>query len=289
MAYRIAPEDRNASAMLRRVARSELNAALREATRDDAPVRIHDLRKSVKKTRGLLRLFSPRMSGAKAIDHVLSQAARGISELREAEVMRAMLKRLGTGADEPEGRTAARALLSSLPAQDSAADPDAIARFAEQIAMIQQQAKHWEVQGRHWSAFGEGVNNTYAQGARRMRKARDSGLESDLHSWRTRAKQHWYQARLLHPIWPEMMSAHIAVFDSLGEMIGDHHDLHLLRPFAAAHLPADQASALDGLIKSEMHRLEVAAFKLGARAYAERPEALVERWGAWFKLWRKAA
>ncbi|KEO52887.1 CHAD domain-containing protein [Thioclava pacifica] len=284
MAYAISRDDKSPTKSLRRIARDELGAACKQAT-SEAPS-VHAMRKSIKKTRGLLRLFAPRFDDFAPANAALSEAARGISGLRDAEVLRTTLARLGREGPDLDGATAAGALLETLPPLETLAQADDLARFVEQVSDIRRQAKHWKVTGKGWPAYQDGLLKTLSDCRKRMKTARASGCEEDFHAWRTRVKQHWYHTRLLAPIWPEMLHPREDALDMLGELIGDHHDLHVLRGAIPESFDPDHSAALAQLISAEQTRLETEALTLGARLFAEKPEALAVRWGAWYRLWR---
>ncbi|KFE36669.1 CHAD domain-containing protein [Thioclava atlantica] len=284
MAYAISRDEKSPSTMLRRVARGELKAALRQVESESRSV--HPLRKNIKKTRGLLRLFAPRFDDFPRENKALSEAAFGVSGMRDAEVMRATLLRLGREGPDLDGAAAARAMLEALRPLHTEIDAAAFSLFAERISEIRKRAKHWKVRGKGWPAYEDGLLATLEDCRKRMKKARASGKNEDLHAWRTRVKQHWYHTRLLAPIWPEMLHPREDALDILGELVGDHHDLHVLALAAPEHLAPEPRSALTRLIETEMTRLESEAFALGARLFAEKPAALGARWGGWYRLWK---
>lgn len=292
MPYKLVIDDATPTEALRRIAEEELGAAQAAAQAARGDTLIHDLRKTVKKTRALLRLVRPNFKPFKTENAALALAAEGISGVRDAEVMRATLARLGAErhdpAHDPEGAEAARRLLAALPHDHATPDPAALARFADRIGEIRDRARHWKVHKHGWNSYAPGLIASYDQARTRMALARDTGADAALHSWRSRVKHHWYQARLLAPIWPEMMAPVIAAADRLGETLGDHHDLSVLCDALdgplGAHLP--QPAALIRLARARQARLETEAFGLGARLFAEDPTALAHRWGLWFALWR---
>ena len=287
MPYSLLPDDATPTEALRRIARSEMGDALKMVRATEASSLVHSLRKNIKKTRGLLRLVQPNFDGFTGVNAALRDAAAGISGLRDAEVMRLTLAELTAARHDPAGADAAQAMLAALPPFAHAApDHQALTRFAEQIGVQREAAKHWDVAGKGWKAYAPGLCKTAAQARKLMAEARSSGADEAMHRWRSRVKHHWYHTRLLLPIWPEMMEAHSHAADRLGELLGAHHDLSVLRAVIPVHLPADQADALDQLVLATQKERAEAAFHLGARLFAEEPDALTARWGRWYDLWR---
>jgi hypothetical protein len=83
-----------------------------------------------------------------------------------------------------------------------------------------------------------------------------------------------------------MMSTYAGTLDSLGELLGDEHDLTVLteRLVSDSGLRTDSAETGMALALTEHRRryLQQAALVLGGRVYAESPEAFVSRIG---KYW----
>lgn len=287
MAFQFAPDAPRIENELRRIARSELAEAIAHARADSHSASpLHAMRKSVKKTRGLLRLVAPVFAGFARENVVLRDAANGISALRDAEVMRLTLA--GLVDDSPSGE-AARLFLEALPPLDVTPDRAALDRFAAALSEVHERARNWELEEQGWDALAPGLETTLRDATKRMARARRTRDDEHLHAWRSRVKHHWYQARLLLPIWPEMMEAHSAIAERLGEMLGDHHDLYVIELALPGPLNAAQSNALAERLETEQRRIEAAAFPLGARFFAEPPEALTARWREWYALWRAEA
>lgn len=281
MPYRLQADDTDTTAMLRRIATEELSFAVELARKPEGAAHIHELRKATKKTRGLLRLVAPRFESFAKENAALRDAAAGIAKLRDAEVMRETLQGIAQGSAEAE-------LMHERLSDVTAAAPqhEALETFAQNIATIRDRAAHWSVIGKGWKALAPGLSKSYAQAQARMARAQHDPTDEALHAWRSRTKHHWYHTRLLEPIWPEKMQGHAQIVDTLGELLGQHHDLAVLAEAAPTHLPHDAAKALRHHIRQIQKTQEAEAFRLGSRLFAEPPEALADRWGRWFKLWR---
>jgi CHAD domain-containing protein len=92
MPYRLSPDDKTLRHALRRLARSELGAALAHVSDGPmTPAGVHDIRKRIKKLRGALRLVRPGFAAFKPENAALRDAARALASARDAEVRLATL------------------------------------------------------------------------------------------------------------------------------------------------------------------------------------------------------
>lgn len=287
MTYRFELRDASLTEALRRIAREELAPiASHLGQRDLAPGTVHDIRKRVKKTRALLRLVRQGMRDVQAGENViLRDAARALAGQRDGAVRLATFDRLMAG-ETGAATLALRAHLAAEAAMPAPPPPDLHAVFADLALRLES----WQVEGGERRILAAGLAETRARAREAMRTARDAPTDEALHDWRKRAKDHWYQARLFAPVWPEMMRPVVTEADRLGEALGDHHDLAVLLAHVAA-LPADVArpearEALAAAVRDAQTAIESSAFALGARLFAGNPEEMADLWLKWWKIWR---
>jgi len=141
-----------------------------------------------------------------------------------------------------------------------------------------------------WKVLSTGLKSSYGQGFNKYHIAlKDPSIEN-LHEWRKRIKDLWYQIRLLNAVWPEQMDAAAQELETLSEFLGDDHDLVMLQIAATECCEQDgkleEWELLQGLIKQRQAELRKAAFTLGARFYAEKPSAFCKRLGKYWQIWR---
>lgn len=287
MAYILTLADSTPTHALRRIARAELAGALSLAQGGGVQSPLHDMRKHIKKTRALLRLVAPHFEDWRAADTVLRATARRISGMRDTEVICATLDRLATDSVDTSAASACVAMRATLGCPNIAQDRTATQMFIRDVKALRASAKHWNVDAKGWNGYGDGLAHSLEQGAARLKKAHRTGAECDLHALRSRVKQHWYHARLMAQIWPEMLAPQIACADRLGEMLGEHHDLCLLGAALPEALDAARAKPLAAVIDARKTRLEVEGYALADRLFSEDPASLARRWGGWYALWRK--
>lgn len=287
MAYSIASTDRSATKALRRIARERLedSVALVAADRMPRVALIHELRKNVKKTRAFLRLVRPVFDAYATENAALREAGRMISGLRDADVLAQSFDSMAARIDmPPEAAAALRDRVIRPPAAKD--DPDAVLNaHAAMIAEIAGRARKWKVAEAGFDAFETGLERSWTVAQKAMRAALAEPSGETLHLWRKRVKDHWYHARILQPVWPEMMTHHMAAAETLGETLGDARDLAFLAE-ALTGLPA--AAAIGAAARDEEARLLADARTLGRPFLSEPAGGLSRRWRGWWEIWREA-
>jgi CHAD domain-containing protein len=273
---------------------AELDAALgdldsRELGFDD---RIHECRKSIKRLRALLELVQRPIGRAafQRCDSSLRDVAHALGPLRERaaldERLDALEERLGSEADFSP--------LRSLIAPKSLQAPEQGARTLEaakaDLKLIRGRLEALVVDGNDWDVIADDFRRTYAAGRKAHRHAGLVPGPEQLHALRRRAKRHQHQLALLEPIWPGPIKARRHELATLGEELGEHHDLALLEAtLERSSIPPALSAARVRLLSQIARRsreLETSALGLAARVYAERPSRLSDRFGAYFGIWR---
>ncbi len=286
MPFAILPEDPSVEAALRRIAREEAEGALSQvrAAGDLAP-RVHEMRKTVKKLRGLLRLVRPVFAEAGTENAVLRDAGRGLSDLRDAAVQLATVTRLSEGMPEERRARLLAPFRTAHASQDAQAGAFLLPPFAAAMASLRDRSPGWALDVDGWDAVEPGLVATWSAARKAMKAARRKPSPDHLHEWRKRVKDHWYQARLLRPIWPRLMDPHIDAADELGEMLGQVNDLAVLRDRLDA-APLEEALRSEARDLANLREAELLARirPLGRRLLAGPAEALSARWGAWWDL-----
>ena len=300
MPYRLQP-DESAPDELRRSAREQLDRAIEELStgiHDDPVEAIHDARKALKKARSLLRL------GRGALDRderrrenaALRHAGRELSSARDAEVML-------EAADDLTERFVGRVPQTTFDAirhhlvdeRDSARrrllESGLTAQVADELKAVRLRIDDWTMDRSGWKALEPGLKRSYARGRAGLEQARTEPTVENLHDWRKRSKDLWYHLRLLKPIAPGIVGGAAKEADELSKLLGDDHDLAVLRQTlerGAEDLKVDVGAVLE-LIDHRRAQLQDHAVALGQRLYAERPRAFVARMHSYWKASRLQA
>ncbi|WP_149589550.1 CHAD domain-containing protein [Tabrizicola flagellatus] len=289
MSYAFHRDDDGPEASLRRILDEELSSALKRLRSVSDPEAVHGIRKNLKKTRALLRLYRAGLHGQPAANAALREVAAALSARRDAAVRLATFDRLFP--DLPETLSPLRAQLLS---ESLAPDEAPTAELAATLADLRDRMADWRLEGKPVRVLARGlaIARRRAQAAAEAARAAPDRPER-VHDWRKRVKDLWYQSRLFAPVWPDLFRVLVAEADQLGETLGQHNDLAVL----ALHLQTVSGDVLPDVARALLAtRIEDArtsilsrAFPASDRLLAGDPEAMADTWISWLKLWQRAA
>lgn len=294
MAYRIKAGDDDVQAAVRRIACEQIDRALAEV--DDPALdfeeTVHQVRKRCKKLRGLVRLVRPALKGYGKENRAFRDAARLLSDIRDADSLIETYDDLTARFDATVDRRAFGPIRARLTRDARAvrhdADTDAaLAGFRAAMVAGRDRARRWRLDEEGFDAVAGGVGKTYKRARKAMQAAWADPTDAALHEWRKRVKYHWYHVRLLEKVNPEMMRPRAQAADDLGDLLGDHHDLAVLdrRLDETGIGPGTDLDAFRALLRQRKAELAEAAFARGRLLLAERRKALVRRWGGYWSAW----
>lgn len=287
MSYKLRPRD--PAAEVRKVARQGLEKAIEALSAPPAErgEGVHQARKRFKELRALLRLVrKPLGDQFQRENHRLRDLGRELAESRDATAMLESWDALAARFPEPFAETAFEQVRRQLQvrathAESGVADIDArIARVIDELKRAQTCIDSWPLQAKGFDLLAGGIKRTYADGCAELARVRLDLSDEQLHQWRKRVKDHWYQTRLLAPSWPKLMQLRSDSLKRLADLLGDDHDLAVMHQLMQAQpeLFGDTQLRLGELIAQRRSELQSAALKLGDELYAEAPAELVARW-----------
>jgi CHAD domain-containing protein len=282
---------------VRRLARELIQQALRSLDRIEELESIHDVRKDIKKMRAILRLVrdnSPSRTYRK-FTRALRKAAAPLAGARDAHVKLQAFESLVAHFKKQISIERFKRFRAELEKNCR----EATRLFSEKGSANNARAIFLTLSGRladlaverkEWGAVCPGVQTSYRLGRRDYKAVLKDPSTENFHNWRKRVKDLWYQVRLLRPIWPEQMCALSEELKTLGEYLGDDHDLSLLKEEVAAMARRNgtigDIEALVAVIDLRQRELRSAALDLGARVYSEKPVVFSQRLGRYWKFWR---
>ena len=137
------------------------------------------------------------------------------------------------------------------------------------------------------SWWGPGLARTYRQGREEMSRALADPSTENVHRWRKRVKDHWYQLRILRQAWPGPLGETVAAAHELTELLGDHHDLAVLAADLRTRTGLGDTAPFEAAIERRQSELLDAAVAIGRRLYAEKPKAFRRRLERYWLAWRE--
>lgn len=295
MSFRVRASE-SVIANVRRMARDRLDDAVEDleaAVRgQDVHANVHEARKRNKHVRALTRLV--RGSAPDLHDEVnatVRDAARLLSELRDRDAVLETLDELVDHEGRADVADAAAAVRGPLEAARDAAAADAgadIDRALGMFAAVRDGVAAWEVPD-DVEALTGGFARTYGRCRDRLADVQESPTTAALHEWRKRVKYHRYHLRILEPVWPRVWGARREAVHDLSDLLGDDHDLAVLRGVFEDGGAFDDGPVrtLVAVLDRRRAELQSAAVPLGERLFAPSPEAAVDELRACWTAWRR--
>src|SRR5262249_35893706 len=226
-------------------------------------------------------------------------AGRPLTEVRDARILTETLDKLLEHFQEHiAGRSFAdvrKALRDHLHAVRKRVldEHNAFAVVAETVSQARERVEGWTDVPDKWSSVGAGLQDTCRQARAAFRDAAAGPSVANLHEWRKQVKYLRYQLEVLRPLWPERMEELATEADRMGDLLGDDHDLAVLRQTLTRdpRPVADEGEreALLALLDRHRAELEQEVLLLGDRFFQDRPRELARRLKGYWKAWRGQA
>jgi CHAD domain-containing protein len=299
MPYRLQTDERVRDGV-RRCAREQLDRSIAELTgrvSEDPVEAVHEARKALKQERSLLRLARGALEPGdrRRENAALRDTARMLSAARDAEVMVQALDELSARYPGQVPQSTFEAIRQRLrakrdPARQRLLASGLTAAAADDLDAIRTRIDGWTLRRDGWKALEPGLERGYRRGRRAFERARAKPTVENFHEWRKRAKDLWYALRLLKPASPAIIGGHADEAHALADLLGDDHDLALLRDAlrgGAGEVPVDVDAVLE-LTDHRREQLQGEAMRVGERLYAERPKAFRRRMHRYWKATREA-
>ncbi len=301
MAFELRP-DESLRKGIRRIARKEMEYALAQVvgksngSRDEA---VHEVRKSCKKIRAVLRLVRPAIGNRqyKEENTAIRDAARPLTEVRDAKILVETLDNLVKHfADQVRGQPLAelrkQLLLHLREVRKRVLDDEhAFATVTTVLQEARGRLDDWADVPDRWSSIGNGIRRMYKQAQQACMKVTAGATVTELHEWRKQVKYLRYQLEILHPVWPEMMEPLAKQAEHLGELLGENHDLAVLRHMLTndpTRFGDDKVlEMVFALIDRRREELQAEAVQLGSRFFQDSAKVFVERLQGYWTVWRK--
>ncbi len=295
MAYRISL-GRDVESAVRDVAREQINKAVQELNVEGLSFheQVHQVRKRLKKIRGVLRLVRPALGVQYAQSNAyLRDLGRQLAGLRDAEAMVESVEGLIQHASDEQERSALNQVKELLVerrdslSQDSGCKGMPIESVVERLERASTMAGKWKLKSRGFKSIAGGLRKTYSRGCAGRKQAYQENSPEAFHEWRKRVKYHWYHVRLLQELWSGPMNARRDEAKRLADLLGDDHDLAILQERLTKgrnpDLHPDALAATLAAVRRQSSELRDQARPLGQKLFAEKPRRHIKRLG---RLWQ---
>ena len=271
----------------RRIALEQLTRAESQLrSPGDNAVAIHETRKALKRLRALLRLVrrTLREDTFKEVNAQLREVSGILSGARDSHVLLETIINLegacGLAAKGAGGKL--REILRTANGGDNRPSVDAaVSKALERLAVVKTKFAHLEITGSGFEAIGPGLEVSYRRGRRTFRAAYAEGSDESFHEWRKSVQLHWRHMALLSNAWPDYFAVRVNEARALSQILGDDHDLALLKAFVKAkpnaRISSAEANIIGKLARQRQKQLRTMAQPIGVRLYAEGAKGLHRR------------
>lgn len=151
----------------------------------------------------------------------------------------------------------------------------ALAKLTEAIQTSYCQIDRLPIDDRSATSVTRAISRTYAKARAVMKKAHRSNHPEDYHGWRKWVKYHGYHLQLLRKVLPDVSKSQRTFCKRLGELLGDHHNLFVLRALLLNEPAFDECPAARKtfirLIDRRTQKIEQASRRLGKKLFAKKP------------------
>lgn len=267
-------------------------------TAEDREEKVHEARQRLKKIRAALRLARPTAGEAwfELENDTYRDIGRRLAPARDADVLIrtfdglvAKHRRQLTGAGFAQARRAVVACRDAVIGESGAASDTTFDALAGELREARSRIADWRFEAQGFELIEPGLVMVYRRGRRAMKQAFAQPSDQAFHDWRKRVKDGVHHMRLLRNVYPAMVQAQRNGFDELADLLGEDHDLAVLRGtleqrptlFASPTARLKLMQAIDQRRRKLLKRARHAGLML----YAERPRTMGERLASYWKAW----
>jgi CHAD domain-containing protein len=277
---------------VRRIAVEQIDKVLHAPRKgDDRATWVHETRKTMKRTRALLKCVRSGLDDGdfREENAALAGIARGLSNLRDRDVMAQTIASLAGNDEKLDKALDWLAKQLHAPADGprarapSSRSADATSRTAiKALEKVQGRLAKIEVAGELVDTVGAGLRATQRKGREAVARLAAEATDDNVHDLRKIVQVYQRQQSLVYAVWPEMQSVRIEAARALAQSLGEAQDLAVLATTAqdlAKSETADGAACgriVDVACRAQQRLIREAAMPMAARLFAARPSA-VER------------
>lgn len=266
------------------------------ADEQDPHARIHDIRKSFKRIRSVLKFIRNNLNNDdyKRLNREFRDAAKAYSDIRDHEVFVETWQQLMTPSYLRKERNLMEETAGYLSGiRDTSSqrylhDNQLFRETVRTLKSIEPSILSLDIKDKRLAAWLPGLRDMYAEGKSFLELVRgDTGNKLTEHEWRKKVVNLKYQTFLLYEIWPYHFSMAGTVLNRLSEYLGSAHDLFQLENFIS------EDSRLSGQVKDSFilsriinrrKQLITKSIDLADHFYLEEPDVFYNRMQGYLKL-----
>ncbi len=265
----------------------EAREALHDPVNTDAAV--HGARKAFKQFRSLLRLVREGLAPEhfQQANEGIRAAGRLISPLRDSQVLIDTVEDLWEEYYDFFAEEVFWGIRSRLKGRHQKLSRRLLEKdkILEEVLLrvmeLERPIRSWHLDAVDFEAYSDGLQKVYGAGRKLMNTSWKDPRPEELHEWRKKVKQLYYQCGFLMEIWPDMMGVYESSLGELQELLGKDHDLALLSltfDLDPKLCPDPKRKhILQHLIMQERRALQGKFWPLGYQLYHEQPALFVQR------------
>lgn len=292
MQYTIQPNEQ-VSDEIKRIVDGKIELAIEHIDEsNDRHDTVHEVRKRCKEIRAAVRLVRPVLPTYKQENVHYRDAARRISDIRDAHAA------IETFDDHLRPAVEARGVLDDQTLSDIrsilvdrretiAAEQNLTQRLTavrEDLIEGRTRVPDLPIATEGYDAVAGGLRKSYNRARNRMVEAYEEPEFERFHEWRKRIKYHRYHTRLLRRVWEGPMKRRRTELKELSDIIGYENDLaefELMMKDEELFEP-ETRELLTELITAKRAEFHRQGRPLGECLFAEDPDRLVDRFGAYW-------
>jgi CHAD domain-containing protein len=210
-----------------------------DAPNGDIHKSIHEIRKSIKRIRAVLRLIREEIGYSSYYRENIfyRDINRSLSDLRSFNVLLDSLQELVSDLSPALKPEFLEPLKESIRRQReeklarTVSNERKLETLSGQILEARERIRDLPIEHDGFEVFAGGMHRIYRQGRQYMEAAMDAPETENLHNLRKRMKYLWYQVEIIGPVYPALLRAYARSLELVSEKLGIFHDLAVLSEY----------------------------------------------------------
>lgn len=244
-----------------------------ESFEEDPENTVHEARISFKRIRTILRLLRKELKRRKfqKLNRAYRDLGLQLSAQRDACVKQQALNSLESS-DDVHGYIPTKA------------DKEAVSVVLNALQGLRKQLLSQNLKNKKFSAIRGSCRSIYRLGRSAMLRAASSGEDEEFHEWRKNAKHLYHFIGIIQPVWPVIFTPLRKELYVLTQLLGDDHDLSILKLDA---LSVNDKSLAENISRQQKD-MRAEAISLGEKIYAEKSSCFISRIERYWRLYRRS-